>query len=295
MALSSLFLFSMLAFVSGYTEIVDPLKTDFELTNKTCHTTTIHINPVEKYQTTHFTVWHCPIEEVPASLNSLKLLTVIRLNYNAIKFIDMSSFSNLDHLTDLHLQHNQIKTVSSSSRVNLPQIRYISFFSNQIAELDICQWNMPKLSQLYFNMNKLSYVTNFLNQFPSLDLTGLDGNSFNCEWQRQVLSEIGNTRIKIYPGYEISPCNPNDLSPPPSSCPPSSAIEDELYGSMEQPKDELEITSCSTKLIAMEAALEQLSQKLKKVEQAHRAQSDDYETKIKQLNEKLIWEQKINA
>uniref|UniRef100_A0A182PQG8 Leucine-rich immune protein (Short) n=1 Tax=Anopheles epiroticus TaxID=199890 RepID=A0A182PQG8_9DIPT len=138
------------------------------------------------------------LKELPALDRFVRLMT-LALDNNLLTAIDMATFSSMKALRVLTLAHNRLVTVSSppDTPIHLQKLGRLSFAGNQLALLDIRNWEFDSLRELNLTGNGLTRLEGNLAQFPALKALEIAGNRWYCEWLLMVRAEQESARFTL--------------------------------------------------------------------------------------------------
>ncbi|XP_019528508.3 protein artichoke-like isoform X2 [Aedes albopictus] len=156
-------------------------------------TENVIIESAKYYQLEKFECRDAHLTRIPESMSQLKKMKYLNLNHNSIQTVQLDQLNGLDNLEILNLLFNKINHIHNHGSVNLPSLTELHLGYNQLKHIDVCSWNMPKLSYLNVVNNRLTHFT--INNLRGLKQVNLARNPLNCVWKDSLLRS--RTDIKI--------------------------------------------------------------------------------------------------
>nr|XP_029729842.1 lumican-like [Aedes albopictus] len=174
-----------LVFREGTVKQIQMKNSLVSLTAEKTKTEGVIIDLGSNYKLAKLSITQCYLTRIPENLNELKELEDLNLSNNRIDYVTMDNFKGMKKLKSIDLNYNQIKHVLTvDESITLPKLEQLMLSNNQLYELDVCGWLMPKLGSAYLNSNELTYVIGlFTNKFPEITHLDLGNNPLNCRWK----------------------------------------------------------------------------------------------------------------
>lgn len=149
------------------------------------------------------TFLQCSLTHLPKSLNQLHRLRILNLPYNNLTGIDelvhsklevldltanslteVPVLKNKEHLQFLSLDSNPLKNVEFM--VNYPNLQYISLYHTGLTSLPASIDNLQELQQLLINDNQLMDLSVGIFNMPKLQYLGANNNLFTPEYIESI-------------------------------------------------------------------------------------------------------------
>ncbi|XP_058465377.1 uncharacterized protein LOC131438953 [Malaya genurostris] len=124
---------------------------------------------------------HLPMNQLE-SLNELKNirnLVSLDLSCNRIRALDLGILSQVPSLATLNLANNFINVLSLN--VKLPNLRHLDLSNNILTVMDGAFSNIPKLTELHLQNNKIVMAIDIRQQHQNLKFADLTGNDWYCK------------------------------------------------------------------------------------------------------------------
>uniref|UniRef100_A0A182QZR0 Uncharacterized protein n=1 Tax=Anopheles farauti TaxID=69004 RepID=A0A182QZR0_9DIPT len=104
-------------------------------------------------------------------------LSVLTLNYNKLKILNLETLPPLGWFEFLFITHNALELVVGRFASN--KLRGIYLMDNRLKALDFCQWQpIPSLAELTVRSNYLIRVPHCMHNLPNLRVVNFINNSF---------------------------------------------------------------------------------------------------------------------
>uniref|UniRef100_A0A182SC09 Leucine rich immune protein (Coil-less) n=1 Tax=Anopheles maculatus TaxID=74869 RepID=A0A182SC09_9DIPT len=107
-------------------------------------------------------------ELIPSQNASLVIpLLDLMLGYNWLETVNADFFLPLHKLVFVTFEGNRIQRIEGRP-IALPMVRIMSFVQNQLTQLDVSQWQVPELVELYLDNNNLTRIPIGIERLPNL-------------------------------------------------------------------------------------------------------------------------------
>ncbi|XP_062704937.1 leucine-rich repeat-containing protein 1-like [Aedes albopictus] len=182
------------SFTFGSVKIIHiiPKLRDIELFDTS--TENVIIGRGKHYRLENFKCNYAKLTSIPDNISQLKKMKNLDLSSNLIQTVQLDHLNGLDHLETLYLFNNKIKRIFNHRSVSLASLTDLHLEGNQLKHLDVCSWNMPKLSNLGIAQNNLTHFA--INHFRALKELLMDENPLNCAWGNKLLQVKSDINIK---------------------------------------------------------------------------------------------------
>uniref|UniRef100_A0A182FFF9 Disease resistance R13L4/SHOC-2-like LRR domain-containing protein n=1 Tax=Anopheles albimanus TaxID=7167 RepID=A0A182FFF9_ANOAL len=153
-----------------------------------------------------FTVDHCPLEQLPSTLNNLKSLVHLEITRTQIQAVNLNTLGRLPKLEFLLLSSNRIHSLYYSADMELfPCLLYFYMQHNQLRSINFNLFNtMTSLTDINLRNNSLTTVSGALvsSSVNSVELTNNHLISLDCcGWRlpRLVRFDVTNNKLESLP------------------------------------------------------------------------------------------------
>ncbi|XP_062704950.1 uncharacterized protein LOC134287320 [Aedes albopictus] len=157
------------------------------------YTENVIIKPRKYYQLEYFQCRGLSLTRIPENMSQLKKMKYLDLSFNLIQTVQLDQLNGLDDLFEIDLSYNKINHINNHGSVSFPSLTYLHLGGNQLKHIDVCSWNVPKLSYLNIVNNRLTLFA--INSLRGLKQVNLARNPLNCVWKNSLLGD--RTDIKI--------------------------------------------------------------------------------------------------
>uniref|UniRef100_A0A1S4GV63 Uncharacterized protein n=2 Tax=Anopheles gambiae TaxID=7165 RepID=A0A1S4GV63_ANOGA len=144
------------------------------------------------------------LTQMPILPRPLPKFYYISLSANNLTKLDMSYFRPYPNLRRIYLNSNQITTVRASSPVRLPLV-HLQLTDNKITTFNITGWDMPNITMLNLDGNRLTLVPPVFDRYPKVNVI-MDRNPLSCDALVPFKDRLKNEQLQKEQKYSYSKC-----------------------------------------------------------------------------------------
>uniref|UniRef100_A0A1S4GVV3 Uncharacterized protein n=2 Tax=Anopheles gambiae TaxID=7165 RepID=A0A1S4GVV3_ANOGA len=134
------------------------------------------------------------LTQMPILPRLMPKFNYISLFANNLTQLDMSYFRPYSNLQNIHITSNQITTVRASSPVRLPLVHLV-LTDNKITTFNITGWDMPNITLLNLDGNRLTLVPPVFDRYPKVVLV-MDRNPLPCNALSPFKDRLNNDQLQ---------------------------------------------------------------------------------------------------
>jgi len=145
-----------------------------------------HLNDLEKLNLAFNS-----LTAVPAAVNSLPNLKILRLDNNAIEFFKAGALSRLNQLKELKINDNKLTRIERDAFKGLISLKKLDLRSNFLVDLS---------------------VTDIVEHATDLNEINISINDFTCDKLRKVLADFRKQHVEVARGVSTSSKSVNGIT-----------------------------------------------------------------------------------